>query len=264
MATTLDKPQAPAPAPPQETKRPPVEPLLVQCASCGAPIAFDQTYCLECGAKSDRQDGWLSRFKTRRYLLGGLAVLLAIGGIVGYAPAAARRPHAVKVASKSVPATPPANQGPAAPPPAGAAPAPGAPPAAPTTPPPAAGKPAAPASPPASHPSTPAPSTPSHSSTPSTPQHAQPSTPAPSTSKPPYAKLFSSGRAPVSAGKFDPNKMGGVDANSLSKVFDNDASTVWKSGTYSSGVGNGVGFYVDNGTSDTIKGLGILTKTPGF
>ena len=225
MASTLDKPQAPAPAPPQETTRPPVEPLLVQCASCGAPIAFDQTYCLECGAKSDRPDGWLSRFKTRRYVLGGLAVLLAIGGIVGYAVAAASRHDAVKVPSvtdvelfllvderyrngrdasgkwigggwQSGLLT-------------------------------AGGE-----------------------------GMSQP--------KPAYAKLFSSGRSPVSAGPFDPNHMGGVNANSLSKVFDHDASTVWKSGTYASGVGNGVGFYVDDGAPGSIKGLGLLTKTPGF
>src|SRR3954471_5739937 len=202
MATTLDKPQAPPPAPAQ-TPAPPVhEPLLVQCASCGSPIAFDQTYCVECGAKNERPDGWLSRFKTRRYVLGGLAVLLAIGGIVGYAVAAASRHDAVKVATKSVPPAPPVNQSPATtPPPASAAPttpAPAAPSA--VTPPPAAKPPAAP---PASHPSAPAPSTPAPSggSTPTTttPNHAQPSTPPASKNQPAYARLFSSGRNPVSA-----------------------------------------------------------------
>jgi hypothetical protein len=239
----------------------------VQCASCGAPIAFDQTYCLECGAKSDRPDGWLSRFKTRRYVLGGLAVLLAIGGIVGYAVAAASRHDAVKVATKSVPPVAPTNQGPGAAPPATTTPPAATPPPAATAPPAAPPSAAKPATPPASHPSSPAPSTsstPSQSSTPSTPHHAQPSTPAPSSGTPAYAKLFSSGRSPVSAGPFDPNHMGGVNGNSLSKVFDHDASTVWRSGAYASGVGSGVGFYVDNGTSDTIQGLGVLTKTAGF
>src|SRR5436305_15341315 len=107
MATTLDKTQAPPPTPPQETAPPPaqqpLEPLLVQCASCGSPISFDQTYCLECGTKNQRSDSWLSRFKTRRYLLGGLGVLLAVGGIVGYAAAAASRHDAVKIATTSVP-----------------------------------------------------------------------------------------------------------------------------------------------------------------
>ena len=241
----------------------------MQCASCGSPIAFDQTYCVECGAKNDRPGGWLSRFKTRRYVLGGLGVLLAIGGIVGYAAAAASRHDAVKVATRSVPPAAPTNQGPAtAPPPATTTPPPAA--GKPVTPPPLAGKPvtpppaAKPATPPATHPSTPAPSTPStpsHSSTPSTP--AQPSNPAPAP-KPAYAKLFSSGRSPVSAGPYDPNHMGGINGNSLSKVFDDDASTVWKSGTYASGVGSGVGFYVDDGAPGSIKGLGLLTKTPGF
>jgi hypothetical protein len=270
MATTLHKPQAAPPAPPQETAPPPgqqpLEPLLVQCASCGSPIAFDQTYCLECGAKNERRRGWLGRFKTRRYVLGGLAVLLAIGGIVGYAAAAASRHDAVKVASKSVPPPAPAATAQAAPtpapPPTGAQP-----PATPTVPP---SQPASPA-PPASHPSTPAPST---STTPSTPSnsnsggnsnhHAQPA-PAPShTTTPAYAKLFGSGRSPIGAGPFDPNNQGGVNANSLSKVFDDDAGTVWKSGTYASGVGAGVGFYVDDGAPGTIKGLGLLAKTPGF
>jgi hypothetical protein len=269
MATTLDKPQAPPPAPAQ-TPAPPVhEPLLVQCASCGSPIAFDQTYCVECGAKNDRPGGWLSRFKTRRYVLGGLGVLLAIGGIVGYAAAAASRHDAVKVATRSVPPVAPTNQGPAtAPPPATTTPPPAT--GKPITPPPIAGKPVTPPSaakpgvpPPASHPSTPAPSTPSHSSTPSTPHPAQPPTPAPAP-KPDYAKLFSSGRSPVSAGSYDPNHVGGINPNSLSKVFDDDASTVWKSGTYASGVGSGVGFYVDDGAPGSIKGLGLLTKTPGF
>src|SRR5438045_9799873 len=118
MATTLDKPQAPPPTPAQAPPPPVQEPLLVQCASCGSPIAFDQTYCVECGAKNEPKDGWLSRFKTRRYVLGGLGVLLAIGGIVGYAAAAASRHDAVKVATARV-APPPPNQGPAtAPPPA--------------------------------------------------------------------------------------------------------------------------------------------------
>ena len=85
-----------------------------------------------------------------------------------------------------------------------------------------------------------------------------------STNKPAYAKLFSSGRSPVSAGAYDPNRVGGTNGNSLSKVFDGDASTVWKSGTYASGVGSGVGFYVDDGAPGSIKGLGLLTKTPGF
>src|SRR4051794_10570442 len=265
MATTLDKPQAPPSAPTQAPPPPVHEPLLVQCASCGSPIAFDQTYCVECGAKNDRPGGWLSRFKTRRYVLGGLGVLLAIGAIVGYAAAAASRHDAVKVATKSVPPAPPTNQGAAtAPPPATTTPPPAA--GKPVTPPPA-GKPitpppaAKPGTPPASHPSTP--STPSHSSTPSTPQPAQPSTPSPAP-KPDYAKLFSSGRSPVSAGPYDPNHAGGINGNSLSKVFDDDASTVWKSGTYASGVGNGVGFYVDDGAPGSIKGLGLLTKTPGF
>jgi hypothetical protein len=266
MATTLDKPQAPPSAPTQAPAPPPVEPLLVQCASCGSPIAFDQTYCVECGAKNQRPDGWLKRFKTRRYVLGGLAVLLAIGGIVGYAAAAASRHDAVKVATKSVPPAPPTNQSPATTPPPVApptnTPAPAAP--GPVVPPPASPKPA-PAAPPAAHSSTPAPSTPAPSqSTPTTPHHAQPATPAPTKNEPAYAKLFSSGRNPVSAGAFDPNHMGGVNGNSLSKVFDNDASTVWKSGTYASGVGNGVGFYVDDGAPGTIQGLGLLTKTPGF
>ena len=241
----------------------------MQCASCGSPIAFDQTYCVECGAKNDRPGGWLSRFKTRRYVLGGLGVLLAIGGIVGYAAAAASRHDAVKVATRSVPPAAPTNQGPAtAPPPATTTPPPAA--GKPVTPPPLAGKPvtpppaAKPATPPATHPSTPAPSTPStpsHSSTPSTP--AQPSNPAPAP-KPAYAKLFSSGRNPVSAGAFDPSQTGGTNASSLSKVFDNDAGTVWKSGNYPNGIGNGVGFYVDDGAPGSIKGLGLLTKTPGF
>ena len=43
-----------------------------------------------------------------------------------------------------------------------------------------------------------------------------------------------------------------------------DAGTVWKSGAYASGVANGVGFYVDDGAPGTIKGLGLLSKTPGF
>jgi hypothetical protein len=269
MATTLDKTQAPPPAPPQTAPAPaqqPPEPLLVQCASCGAPIAFDQTYCLECGTRNKRSESWFARFKTRRYLLGGLGVLLAVGGIVGYAVAAASRHDAVKVATKSV--APPA-------PPVAAAPSPP-----PATPPPAAktppGKPIPPAghaavppphpsAPPAqpTHPA-PAPSAPSHTSTtPSAPHHATPAPPR-STPKPDYAKLFRSGRNPVGAGKFDPNGVGGTNENSLSKVFDNDTSTVWKSGTYANGIGNGVGFYVDNGTADSIKGLGLLTKTPGF
>ncbi|MFL5887160.1 MAG: hypothetical protein ACJ77M_18980 [Thermoleophilaceae bacterium] len=265
MATTLDKPQAPNAAPPQPTAPPPVEPLLVQCASCGSPIAFDQTYCVECGAKNEPKDGWLARFKTRRYVLGGLGVLLAIGGIVGYAAAAASRHDAVKVATARV-APPPTNQGPAStPPPA----APTTPPATPTPPavkappvPPAA----KPTPPPASHPSTPAPapsSTPT-STTPSTQHPAQPATPESNASKPPYAKLFSSGRSPVSAGQFDPNKQGGINPNSLSKLFDGDGSSVWKSGAYANGIGSGVGFYVDDGAPGTIHGLGLLTKTPGF
>jgi hypothetical protein len=273
MASTIDKPQAAAPAPPQETAPPPqkeqLEPLLVQCASCGSPIAFDQTYCVECGAKNERPGGRLSRFRTRRYLLGGLGVLLVIGGIVGYAVAAASRHDAVKIASKSVgPPSPPVAAAPA--PPAQAAP----------TPPPAPAKPpsAAPASPP-SHPAPPAshPSNPAPSATSTTPtshgnsssgggsNQAQPS-PAPShtTSAPAYEKLFGSGRSPVSAGPFDPNGQGGLNANSLSKVFDDDAGTVWKSGTYANGVNGGVGFYVDDGAPGTIKGLGLLAKTPGF
>ena len=105
MATTLDKPNAAPPAPPQAPAPPPtqqpMEPLLVQCASCASPIAFDQTYCLECGTKNQRSDSRLSRFKTRRYLLGGLGVLLAVGGIVGYAAAAASRHDAVKIATRA-------------------------------------------------------------------------------------------------------------------------------------------------------------------
>src|SRR5436190_8515951 len=266
MATTLDKPQAPAPAPPQQTAPPPVEPLLVQCASCASPIAFDQTYCLECGAKNEPRDGWLARFKTRRYVLGGLAVLLAIGGMVGYAVAAASRHDAVKLATARV-TPPPTNQAPATAPPA--TPGPATPPPSAVKPPPASAAPTAPPSakpgPPASHPSSPAPSapsTPSHTTT--TPHHAQPATPPATTNKPAYAKLFSSGRSPVSAGAYDPNHVGGMNGNSLSKVFDADASTVWKSGTFASGIGSGVGVYVDDGAAGTIHGLGLLTKTPGF
>jgi hypothetical protein len=268
MASTIDKPQA-APQPPSPETAPPqqqpLEPLLVQCASCGSPIAFDQTYCLECGTKNERPGGWLSRFRTRRYLLGGLGVLLVIGGIVGYAAAAASRHDAVKVASKSVP--PPA-------PPVAAAPAPPAQ-AAPTTPPggakPPAAAPSTPpshAAPPSSPPSTPAPSTPSNTGNSSSgggSSQAQPSpSPSHTTQAPAYEKLFGSGRSPVSAGPFDPNQQGGLNANSLSKVFDDDAGTVWKSGTYANGVNGGVGFYVDDGAPGTIKGLGLLTKTPGF
>jgi hypothetical protein len=265
MATTLDKPQAPAP---QQTAPPPVEPLLVQCASCGSPIAFDQTYCLECGAKNEPRDGWLARFKTRRYVLGGLAALLAVGGIVGYAAAAASRHDAVKVATAKV-TPPPTNQAPATAPPA-------APPTTTTPPsnvkPPASPAPAAPpaskpATPPASHSAPAAPSTPTHTSTTptnTTPHHATPATPPASTQKPAYTKLFSSGRSPVSAGPFDPNKVGGTNAASLSKVFDDDSSTVWESGTYPNGIGGGVGFYVDDGASGTIGGIGLLAKTPGF
>src|SRR3954452_7901101 len=262
MPPTLDKPQAPNAAPPQPTAPPPVEPLLVQCASCGSPIAFDQTYCVECGAKNERRDGWLARFKTRRYVLGGLGVLLVIGGIVGYAAAAASRHDAVKVATAQV-APPPSNQGPATtPPPA----APTTPPATTPAPPAAKAPPIPPVSKPAPHPSTPAPApsnTPT-STTPSTQHPAQPSTPPASTNKPPYAKLFSSGRSPVSAGPFDPNKMGGINPNGLSKVFDGDASSVWKSGAYANGVGSVVGFYVDDGAPGSVKALGLLTKTPGF
>src|SRR5947208_12356474 len=151
MATTLDKVPSPAP---QQAPAPPVpEPLLVQCASCGSPIAFDQTYCVECGAKNDRPGGWFSRFKTRRYVLGGLGVLLAIGGIVGYAAAAASRHDAVKVATRSVPPVAPTNQGPATAPPAATTPPPAT--GNPVAPPPATGKPvtppaAQPAPPPAS------------------------------------------------------------------------------------------------------------------
>jgi hypothetical protein len=175
----------------------------------------------------------------------------------------------VKVASKSVPPPPLAQAAPTTPPPATTTPPAGAPPAASPAVPPA--HPSSPA-PPASNPSTAAPSTPSTS--PSTPSNsnsgggshqAQPA-PAPShtTQTPAYEKLFGSGRSPVGAGPFDPNNQGGVNANSLSKVFDDDAGTVWKSGTYANGVGNGVGFYVDDGTPGTIKGLGLLTRTPGF
>src|SRR5256885_15677255 len=114
MATTLDKPQAPPPTPAQAPPPPVQEPLLVQCASCGSPIAFDQTYCVECGAKNDRPGGWLSRFKTRRYVLGGLGVLLAIGGIVGDAGPAATRPPAPAGAPTGAP--PPASR-PRSPPP---------------------------------------------------------------------------------------------------------------------------------------------------
>jgi hypothetical protein len=153
------------------------------------------------------------------------------------------------------------NQTPAPPPPASTTPPPAAPPATkPPTPPPGATPPSAP-----SNPAPPAATAPSQPSAPSTPDRgAEPPAAAPDADTPAYAKLFSSGRSPVRAEAFDPNKTGAMRASSLSKVLDGDGSTIWKSGAFANGIGSGAGFYVDDGASGKIRGLGLLAKTPGF
>jgi hypothetical protein len=225
------------------------------CPQCGAALAADQAYCLECGAATPGERS----FRPPRTV--GL-VALALG-IVAVAASAAygitmdakpgHRHQLIGLAAK--------------PPPPAPAPPPAAPPASATaTPPPAPKppkvKPAPPApkvatpAPPAIVPhtsggggSTPAPSTPSH-------HHSHSSSPKHSgTGSSNGSAGFSTGDTPTDAQVFPPGSPG---SDKALRAADDDPGTSWSTSKA------GTGIYVDAGGYTTYTSLGLVTKTPGY
>ena len=244
------------------------------CVNCGASLAPDQQYCLDCGALNARR---------RRSLLprsAGLAVpalvLAAIGASAAYAITQDTKPgRHVALGRPAAPTTPPAAT---TPPPASSTPTTPQPPTTtPAAPPPHATH--VPKTTPSAPPATPAPS----NTTPSTPStgggsssggttpHSNSSTPG-STKQPSHHKAvpaseqkFTSGDTPYSASLLEPSGGTGDNPNDTGVAVDDDVHTAWTTSSYTNGqLGkSGVGLVIDSGGYKNYGAVGLLTKTPG-
>lgn len=243
------------------------------CANCGAPLALEQEWCLECGAEVVRPEPGTWRLGLA--VAGSLLVLAAIGFGIAYVALSDRSQRDAALAGPPTPgqlstpspvsATPPATTTPVAPavPPVSGTPGPlpsPAPAQTPVTP----GRAATPT--PAAGGSTPTPST-SPSTAPSTSTKSTPATkPTPHKSRTNPSNLVSvphdQGVRPIafdagSAHGF-PSGSGAASGQNPASAVDNNPNTAWFTPTPDTGL------YVDAGVPGPVKSVGVTTTTPGF
>ena len=250
----------------QQNGAPPAEPTVPEapppvaartCADCGAEMAPEQDWCLECGAAQPERSGLRPPWRT------GVAVLATTGVLAAGAVAAAyaglsqdAKRAAAPNAQASLPA--PAATPPAAPPPP-AATTPAAPAPAPsTTPKPAAVTPPAPSTP--TPPVTPAPTAPA-ATKPAAPVAPKKTTtsPAPKANTGPLVALR---LKPTAASTYNPYARPTTDFTDAKLALDGNKATSW---TASFNGGDAlVGVLLDLGSSQGLRALQLATTTPGM
>lgn len=222
------------------------------CAACGAALAPEQGWCLECGAAVPGRLGAGGRhaFRAATAIVASVAFLVMAAGAAGYAAlsddarqvAAAPAPPsaAPQVAQAPAPAAPPA-----APAPPPAAPAPTPPPAAP---PPAA---KAPAPAPAPKPVPPA----------SAAAPVKRPAPAPTPATAPGLQEISLG--PDAAIVYDPYKKA-TDQTDPADAYDTDKKTAFTVTTDPAAGEMAVGLDFDLESARSVRAIELRTTTPGF
>jgi hypothetical protein len=247
--------EVPAAAPPPAAQARP-------CATCGAPLAPDQDWCLECGTA--RPDSFAPAPGWR----GAAAVLVATGVLAAGAVAAAwagLSADAKRVAASTTQAALPQPAPPAQPPPA-------APPAQ-TTPPPAAPAPKPTPTPKATTKppkSVPAPKAPAAKTPAPAPAAAAPAAPAKAKPKPKPAakpkrtpKLAAIALAGDAAGTYNPYARPENDFTDAHLAIDGDPQTSWTA-TFSGDQSGAVGVDVSLGKLVGVRALQLHTATPGM
>jgi hypothetical protein len=225
------------------------------CAQCGAAMAPDQDWCLECGTAAPGRLGRRPGMRAAATIAGLTLALVAGAVTAGYAalsgdagrevakppaPAAAAAP--IQQAPPSTPAAPPttapANPLPTVKPPKSATPAP-----------------------PVSHPSSPAPSTPAPSAPAPTNTNTTPATTTPATPAEPTLQAIDLGAD--AAELYDPYTRSTANGDPAD-AYDGDPTTAWKVTSVADGQDMQVGLVVDLSKKRSIKQLELQTSTPGF
>lgn len=246
-SVTLERPPVAPEAPPVAPEPPPAPEAPVRaCAACGAGMAAEQHWCLECGTAAPGRAGGRHAWRAAGAIVG--AVLVLVGGAVAVSYAAlssdAQRQAAAPPAASGQPRV-----AQVAPPPS--IPAPPAP--APATPPPAA-SPAGP--PPVAQSATPAPA-PAPAAPPSAPAKPKPTGPS---AKPGLQPVD---LGPDAASVYDPYQKA-VDQTDPADSYDGDPKTVFTVTTAAGQPQMGVGVDYDLDTARGVRALELRTTTPGF
>jgi hypothetical protein len=227
------------------------------CESCGAALASDQDWCLECGTAQPDRPGVRPTWRT------AAAVLVTTGVLAAGAVAAASAGLSADAKQAAAPSAQAAL--PAAPPPAAATPpAPAAPPA--QTTPPAAATPApkpSPATPPAAKtpaPTPPAPTPPAASAPKPTTTQKKPAAEKPKTPSP--GPLAAIALKPEAAAVYNPYARPETDFTDPKLALDGDKATAWTASF--SGDDTLLGVVLDLGRSKGARALQLVTSTPGM
>ena len=246
----------------------PPAPAVHACATCGAEMAPEQDWCLNCGAAAPgllgQKPGWRA-FST----IAALTLVLVLGAAA--ASWAALSSHKRKPAVATAPAVAQVAPPPAATPPAAATPAPGTTTLAPG----AVKKGALPkvkaptTAPPTAAPVTPAPVTKAPAPVTSVPRVTPPATP----SAPKRTKTTPKSTAPAapvaikldgSAGStYDPFGKAAATGDA-SRALDGDPSTSWYVDPKAADGPIGAGYAINLGAEKGVKRIQLSTTTPGF
>jgi hypothetical protein len=224
------------------------------CAACGAALAADQGWCLECGtAAPGRLGAGRHAFRAAAAIVSAVLLLVLCAGAAGYAAlsddaqqiAAAPPPPSGAPQVAQAPAVPAPAPAPAAKPPASAkapTPAPAAAPAAPPQP-------------------TPAPAAkPAPEASAAAPDQGKADAPAPTPAEAPGLQELSLG--PDAALVYDPYKKA-TDQTDPADAYDTDKKTAFTITTDPATGDMGVGLDFDLETARDVRAIEVLTSTPG-
>ncbi len=255
------------------TEAPPA-PVVAEraCGTCGATMAPDQDWCLECGTAAPGRLGTRPGLRAAATAV-GLTLLLAGGAVA--ASYAALSSDAHREASRpappdaspvaQVPATPaPVTAVPGTPVPSTTAPAVTPPSIAPGTTPPTATIPkitVPPVGPPAPTTQINVPSTPTVTPTPTRPTTTTPSTTRPTTTASTKPQPIDLGADSVSL--YDPYNRA-EDKGDPADAYDNSTDSAWHVTTPLRSGDMGIGLVVDLEKARAVKVIELLTDTPGF
>jgi hypothetical protein len=242
-----EQPDGPAPDAPVAAPR--------ACEKCGAQMAPDQDWCLECGTAAPGRLGRRPGIRAATTVVGLTLALVAGAVTAGYAAISgdAGRETAKPPAASGAPIAQAPPSTPVAPAPTTAAPATPLP----TVKPPKSATPA----PPVSHPATPAPTTSTPAPATSTPTTSTPAHTTPS--KPAAPTIGPIDLGADAASLYDPYTRS-IATGDPADAYDGDTTTAWKVTTGGDAQEMEVGLLVDLGKKRSIKQLKLHTGTPGF
>lgn len=259
-AERFSAPEATVQAPPVA----PGQPLpagALTCSSCGAEMAPEQDWCLNCGAAAS---GRLDEKPGRRAFttIAALTLVLVLGAVVASYAALSTDKRKPAVAT-----APPAAVAQAAPPPAPApAPAPttSTPAPAPTVRAPAAKKPLPKVKAPSPAPSQDSPVTPTPTPSTPTPKTTSPrTTTTPATTTPAVTAPVVIELASSAGSTYDPYAKAAA-AGDAARALDGDPSTSWYFDPKATTGPIGAGYAIDLGAQKAVKRIQVTTTTPGF